>query len=280
MLKQWSGNGIKTTEPFSIPNKPWSIKWSSNPVILNGQSAGMLQIMVYDTKNPNLPVTLAANTNVQSSDTSYVYQSGEFYLTINAANTDWKVEVWANPSPAPTPALTPAPTPTPTPAPTPSPGYSRSTPVGTGIALTTKVNLTGAAAGIIGGEYEVRLTLLEVIRGTEAWQRIYARNQFNDPPKPGFEYILAKVRFEYLTGATPDTSYRISSVWFDAVSMGGKDYDGVSVVEPDPAIGATLYPGASQEGWIVFLVAQGDTGPLMTLGRESDGTGGIWFKLY
>jgi hypothetical protein len=29
-----------------------------------------------------------------------------------------------------------------------------------------------------------------------------------------------------------------------------------------------------------FSISQDDAGPLMTFGRESDGTGGIWFKLY
>ncbi len=176
----------------------------------------------------------------------------------------------------PTPSPTPTPTPTSTPTSTPSPGYSRSNPVGIGAPLNIKVNSTGGA----GNEYEVRLTLLEVIRGTEAWQRILAQNQFNSPPKTGYEYILAKVRFEYLTGPTPDTSYRISSVWFNAVSAGGKDYDRVSVVEPSPSINTNLYPGASQEGWVSFCVAQDDAKPLMTFGRKYDGTGGIWFKLY
>jgi hypothetical protein len=173
---------------------------------------------------------------------------------------------------------TPTPTPTPTPAPQPAPGYTRSNPVGTGTALTVKVGTTGRVG--LDDRFNVRLTLLETIRGNAAWHRILAANRFNTSPKAGFEYILAKVRFEYLTGPTPDTTYTMSSVWLSAVSMSGKDYDRVSVVEPDPTIATTLYPGASHEGWTSFLVAQDDTKPLMTFGRNFDGTGGLWFKLY
>jgi hypothetical protein len=156
--------------------------------------------------------------------------------------------------------------------------------VGIGIALTTKVTRTGTAAGKypdIFGEYEVRLTLLEVIRGTEAWQRCQAANMFNDPPKAGFEYILVKVRFDYLSGYTPDAIFDISPVWFHAISGKGQEYEFsfFDANPPDP-ITTSLYAGASHEGWINFSIALDDASPLMTFGRNSDGTGGIWFKLY
>lgn len=185
------------------------------------------------------------------------------------------------PAPIPTP---PASTPTPTLTPTPSPGYSRSNPVGIGNGLITKVDRTGGAAGKytdIFGEYEVRLTLLETIRGDRAWQLIHDTSMFADPPESGFEYILAKVKFEYLTGQTPDTTFEVSPVWFKVVSMNGKEYDRpIGLIAPDPSIRVDLYPGASHEGWIACSVTVDDTKPLMTIGRESDGTGGIWFKLY
>lgn len=40
-----------------------------------------------------LMVGLAANVGESSSDVSYVYERGEFYLQINAANVRWSVEV-------------------------------------------------------------------------------------------------------------------------------------------------------------------------------------------
>jgi hypothetical protein len=129
-------------------------------------------------------------------------------------------------------------------------------------------------------DYEVRITLTDYIRGEQAWQLIKEANTFNTLPETGFEYILAKVRFEYLNGPTPNTAYEVSSVWFNAVSSKGQDYDMTWLVNPGPSIDANLYPGASHEGWVSFQVAVDDIEPLMTFGRRVDGTGGIWFKLY
>jgi len=95
LIKEWKGSGIKSTEAFTVNRKPWVISWANNPEVIGGQSMGILQIMVYSTKNPNIPVTLAANTMKKSSDTSYIYETGRFYLKINAANTEWVVQVWA-----------------------------------------------------------------------------------------------------------------------------------------------------------------------------------------
>ena len=96
LIKEWSGTGIKTTEPFTITSKPWAISWANNPKVIGGQSMGILQIMVYNTKNPDLLVALAANSMERGSDSSYIYDTGTFYLTINAANTQWTVQVWAS----------------------------------------------------------------------------------------------------------------------------------------------------------------------------------------
>jgi hypothetical protein len=158
------------------------------------------------------------------------------------------------------------------------PGYSRNDPVGTDSPLLIKTGVYGVSSEL--NDYTVRITLVSFLRGNQAWQRILATNEFNDPPKPGFEYILAKIKFEYLTGPTFYTSYYVSTVWFDAVSSGGENYERAHVVDPDPSIATTLYPGSSHEGWIAFHVAQNDIKPLMTFGRKYDGTGGVWFKLY
>jgi len=162
---------------------------------------------------------------------------------------------------------------------TTSPGYSRSNPVGTNTPLSIWVGSTGSASSY-DNDYEVRITLLQIVRGSAAWQLIHDANMFNDPPETGFEYILAKVQFEYLTGPTLDTAYDVSTVWFDAISSDGAEYDMPWVVEPEPSIDSNLYPGASHQGWIAFQVATSDAKPVMTFGRKYDGTGGIWFKLY
>jgi len=190
--------------------------------------------------------------------------------------------VWDVPlsSGIPTPTITPTPTPTPTTTPTTPLGYSRSNPAGDNYALSVWCGTTGSVSSYGGNDYHVRITLTDLVTGNQAWQLIQDANMFNDPPESGFEYILAKVRFEYLAGPTPDTTYYVSSIWFNAISSTGNEYDWPWVVEPDPSLDTTLYPGASHEGWAAFQVAIDDSMPLMTFGRYYDGTGGLWWKLY
>lgn len=131
----------------------------------------------------------------------------------------------------------------------------------------------------LGDTFTAKFTVIQIIRGTQAWSMIQAANMFNDPPKEGYEYILAKIKIELLVAPTAETSYTFMSYDFDAVSGTGKVYDNAVIVEPDPQIDVTLYQGSSHEGWCAFEVEQTDDLPVMAFGRHSDGTGGVWFKL-
>ena len=178
----------------------------------------------------------------------------------------------------PTPTASPSPTPTASPSPTPSPtplpiGYSRSNPASTATPLIILYSW-------LSGNYNAKVTLLETIRGTEAWTRIHAANMFNSAPTTGNEFILVKIRFEYLSGPTADSTYDVSPVYFDAISESGVEYTYISNVPPTPSLSTSLYPGASIEGWAAYQVAITDTHPLLAFARNYDGTGGIWFKLY
>lgn len=154
------------------------------------------------------------------------------------------------------------------------PGYSRSNPASIGSSLTYEEE-----DDWLYEDYKVRITLVQIIRGNQAWNMIEEANMFNDPPAAGNEYILAKIRFEYLESSDPDTQYDISQYDFTAVSASGKDYEWASIVCPDPKLSADLYPGASVEGWAAFEVDIDDN-PLLTFGRNYQGKDGIWFKFY
>jgi len=94
LIKDWKGNGIKTTEPFTIHRQPWNIVWVNTPEIMDGESMGILQIMIYRTNEPDVPVSIAANVQQAGMDTSFIYDTGDFFLVINAANTQWEVTVF------------------------------------------------------------------------------------------------------------------------------------------------------------------------------------------
>lgn len=60
MIKEWSGNGGKTTEPFTVTNKPRVISWANNPTASWG--TGYLGIHVHDADYPDSrTIALVAN---------------------------------------------------------------------------------------------------------------------------------------------------------------------------------------------------------------------------
>jgi hypothetical protein len=152
-----------------------------------------------------------------------------------------------------------------------------STPLGA--ASECVIDVAGAGNSAYGTRelYGVKISVLEVLRGDEAWERIRAADSSNKPPDPGLEYVLALVRFEYFntTGSTVNLPYTVNKGDFKTYSGEDQEYEQPSIVPPQPGlIGAVFYPGTSQEGWIPFRVATGDEKPLMFF------FGGLWFRLY
>ncbi len=140
--------------------------------------------------------------------------------------------------------------------------------------LVTSVQL-GDGYGNFDQPFDVRITVLEVLRGERAWPLLKESSQ---PPKDGFEYLLARIRFEYLAKAG---NYTVSADSFSAVSPDGKEYETLSVRLPEPALSGRLYAGDSLEGWVAFLVASKDRKPVMTFGQSGiQGAGRVWFQLY
>ncbi|SHE89321.1 protein of unknown function [Caldanaerobius fijiensis DSM 17918] len=126
-------------------------------------------------------------------------------------------------------------------------------------------------------KYKAKVTVTDIIRGEEAWKMVENANMFNEPPKDGYEYLLAKIKFELIDA---QNAYDLSQASFKLVSEKGKVYDTPLIVAPDPSIDTSLYKGASHEGWVAFQVEKTDLHPVITFGRKYDGSGGIWFKAY
>lgn len=129
-------------------------------------------------------------------------------------------------------------------------------------------------------DYTAQISVKQIIRGSNAWAMIKEANMFNSAPKAGFEYILAKINFKLIDIKDNKSIDIYGVVDFNLISSDGKQYDYALEVVPDPKLDATLYKGATTEGWAVYQVRIGDTAPVLTYGREYDGTGGVWFKAY
>jgi hypothetical protein len=81
-VMQFNGSSIKTTRKFTINSDEWKIKWSTYP----GEYGDMnFQIYLYNNDGNLAGSGIIANIIGKGNDESYVYESGEYYLTINTA---------------------------------------------------------------------------------------------------------------------------------------------------------------------------------------------------
>lgn len=132
--------------------------------------------------------------------------------------------------------------------------------------------------------YDVKITLLDLFRGEEAWKRIQEAAASNKPAKAGFEYILSRVKFEYQARNLPGAcTHPLEPNQFTAYTASGEDYPAASAVPPKPEMRKGLKSGDTYEGWLVFAVSKEDKAPLMSF---SAGDGGAvqhaepkWFLL-
>jgi hypothetical protein len=160
-----------------------------------------------------------------------------------------------------------------------------SSPANPAPAGTTLQGIVECGQGYTSHElYDMKISLLEVLRGEEAWNRISKASSSNEPPESGFDYILARVRFEYKARGAPGLCvHQLMPDQFTAFSEDGSEYKAVSVVPPQPELRKDMKSGESFEGWLVFMVAQTDKAPLMFYTADKGGAishgGGKWFLL-
>ena len=162
------------------------------------------------------------------------------------------------------------------------PGVTTATPLATPIPTgkARSAPLPIGATGMIeldGKTFE--LLVVELIRGTEAFERLREANRFNDPAKPGHEWMLFKLRVQYVSGPAEEAE-RLGSGNLDMFSSGGALYDDDFAVEPEPDFNLVLFPGASGEGWQAWQVAVDDRHPLLLFGADYRYRGGLWLALW
>ena len=97
------------------------------------------------------------------------------------------------------------------------------------------------------------VTVLESLRGEDAWDAIQEANRFNDPPDEGMEYVLLRARVRYI--GSEDEDEPASESLFRATGSEHILYDSPWVTDPEPELDADLYPGGVAEGWVTEQVA-------------------------
>jgi hypothetical protein len=132
---------------------------------------------------------------------------------------------------------------------------TRSNPLPFGETITVKENIYDDSYNAYDSSIEI--TLLESIRGNEAWAIIEKENMYNEPAADGFEYVLIKVKGFLRESETDDDSLYFSNMNFNFVSNEGEVYEWVSAVVPNE-LSKELYNGATGEGFIANQVKIGD----------------------
>ena len=87
ILKEWEGRGPRRTEPFTVEKAPWAITWQLRSSLFGA----VIQVSVH-TPGGKEPVELAVNTGLEGTDSTFVYETGTFYLDIDAIGS-WVVRV-------------------------------------------------------------------------------------------------------------------------------------------------------------------------------------------
>lgn len=140
------------------------------------------------------------------------------------------------------------------------------------------IQVSGPAASAYGAQelHSVRITLLQVLRGSAAWERIQEADESAQPPESGFEYLIARIKLEYDPDGPGGTlTYSVKPDDFRIYSEEDREYDRPPAKPPKPElIGRTFYSGDLHEGWLCFKVAETDRKPLLFF------FGGMWFQLY
>lgn len=133
-----------------------------------------------------------------------------------------------------------------------------------------------------GQKVSFNLKVEEIIRGDEAWSIIVRANRFNDPPPDGFEAILVKVYVKNTSSAgflelkyydlALATKGNVLDGWFYSPCC----LDNAGLVEFE----AKLNPSGEHTGWFPAAVHIDEYTPMLVVGADRSGKGGIYFSLY
>jgi hypothetical protein len=163
-------------------------------------------------------------------------------------------------------------------------GESPTNAVPIGQSVKTRVEC-GAKAGSME-PYDATISVLQVVRGNEAWELIKAAGTSNKPPAADFEYLLVRIAFEMKAFLKPgNKTFELArKKQFVALSADGNEHDPPSVIPPKPELHRMVRASEAAEGWIVLSVEKANNKPLMFFDPAAGGAMGggkiLFFQLY
>lgn len=145
---------------------------------------------------------------------------------------------------------------------------------GAAVAFPASIDVTGdtalgtspddpAPAGTVIASEQWEFTILEVLRGDEAWDAVYEANEYNDEPEEGMEYVLIHAHVRNIS--SEDVPVLADYDLFDIVGENNEVYDKVYLTLPEPELDAWLYPNGEAEGWVSLQAAKDEAGLTLIL---------------
>ena len=160
---------------------------------------------------------------------------------------------------------------------------SSTNPAAVGSPVRSMVELGSVYSNI----YDITITVLQTARGKEAMNLLKAADPANKAPAEGFDYVLARIKFEHKGRAVSDKlpfDLGNAPLQWVALAQDLPEYPRVSVAVPKPALAGMVKPGQSVEGWVAFAVDSKDGKPIMVFDPDTGGATGrgrtLFFKLY
>jgi hypothetical protein len=159
-------------------------------------------------------------------------------------------------------------------------GQSHDTAIPIGKSVKTQVNCG------MSEPYDATITILEVVRGSDAWKLIKKADSSNKKPDKGYEYTMALISFKMKARGLPgDKTFDLDwPLQLSSFSGDFEEYTAPTVVTPEPVFKRTVRADEYAEGWIVRVVKKDDDRPLLLFDPASGGAWArgkmIFFKLY
>ena len=161
------------------------------------------------------------------------------------------------------------------------------------IGVTVKTMIERQARNPSKVTYNLEMTVLEVLRGKDALDRLRKEGVTKEETQTGLGYLMVFLRLKYYPKARGLPEYEpfgIDEKQFRVVSIKG-DLNNASpllIKSPLPQlIGTSISINESIEGWIIFQIPLDEKEPLLTFDRDYTENrvtlqtvrGHLWFKL-
>lgn len=125
-----------------------------------------------------------------------------------------------------------------------------------------------------GQRSDFQISITEVQR--DAWARLRSTNPSNQQPKVGSEYVVVNLSITYTQGPS-DLPISFNRFDFVMIDSNGVVHSPAFVIEPQPFVSTTVYPGSQVGGMVTFEVPRGDQGLVLVWRYNSDRP--YWFSI-